>query len=127
MYCITYQYYFSHWSKQFIMLYKHALKVKIGDVWSYDKAVVSIGLGLITGIIFWQIGTETSRRAIGEVVGLLFYAMTVWIFNPLYPAIINSQLELIGIDKDVSSGKILYLTKNEYSYTFNSYFIFSLY
>ena len=51
------------------------------------RIVEVCGLAILTGIVFWQVGEDTSNRALGESVSLLFFSTTLWTFTRMYPSI----------------------------------------
>jgi iron transport multicopper oxidase len=57
------------------------------DAINMMRVVEVIGLALITGVVFWHVGEETSNRGLRESVSLLFFSMTLWTFTRMYPSI----------------------------------------
>ncbi|EGD74168.1 hypothetical protein PTSG_06175 [Salpingoeca rosetta] len=66
------------------------------------KAVVAIGLGLVTGILWFGVGVEEDRRSFGETVSLLFAAMITWIIAFVYPAAAGVKSQYLLLRQDVS-------------------------
>lgn len=51
-----------------------------------------IWLGLITGFIFSEVGSITSNAGIRQSISLLFFSLTLWTFNRMYPATLSFNL-----------------------------------
>eukprot|EP00586_Coscinodiscus_wailesii_P014596 CAMPEP_0172493336 /NCGR_PEP_ID=MMETSP1066-20121228/24733_1 /TAXON_ID=671091 /ORGANISM="Coscinodiscus wailesii, Strain CCMP2513" /LENGTH=1154 /DNA_ID=CAMNT_0013263443 /DNA_START=206 /DNA_END=3670 /DNA_ORIENTATION=- len=45
------------------------------------------GLGLLTGFVFHEVGSDNSNRGLRESISLLFFSMTLWTFTRMYPAV----------------------------------------
>lgn len=45
------------------------------------------GLAVLTGVVFWQVGEDTTNRGFRESISLLFFSTTLWTFTRMYPAI----------------------------------------
>lgn len=46
-----------------------------------------VGLALLTGSVFYQVGEDTTYRGLRESISLLFYSVTLWTFTRMYPSI----------------------------------------
>ena len=51
------------------------------------RLVEVTGLSLLTGLIFFNVINDANATDIGESISLLFFSMTLWTFNRMYPAI----------------------------------------
>ncbi len=89
---------------QLRVLTLYAIKERAASIFDIYSAVLAVGLGTITGLVWFQVGLNDTRRGVQEVLSLLFYAMTVWVFNPLYPAIIVMGRNYITLKRERSRG-----------------------
>lgn len=65
------------------------------DAINVMRVVEVSGLAVLTGVVFWQVGEDTSNRGLRESVSLLFFSTTLWTFTRMYPAI-PAHFEWVG-------------------------------
>jgi hypothetical protein len=44
-------------------------------------------LGLLVGLLFYDVGNKQSGESLGQKTGLLFFSVTLWTFTRMYPAV----------------------------------------
>ena len=44
-------------------------------------------LGLLVGLLFYDVGNKESGESLGQKTGLLFFSVTLWTFTRMYPAV----------------------------------------
>jgi FtsP/CotA-like multicopper oxidase with cupredoxin domain len=75
--------FFSTFEREFMLEWHQCYKEAI----NYMRVVEVSGLAILTGIVFWKVGEDTSNRGLRESVSLLFFSTTLWTFTRMYPAI----------------------------------------
>ena len=73
--------------------------------------IKSAGLGLISGLIWFQIGE--GEKYVDDRAGFIFFAMTFWVFDSMFTAMMTFPPERAIIFKERSSG----------SYRLSAYFL----
>jgi FtsP/CotA-like multicopper oxidase with cupredoxin domain len=63
------------------------------------------GLAILSGVVFWQVGEDTSNRGLRESVSLLFFSVTLWTFTRMYPAIPAHFEWVMRMKKRISAPK----------------------
>ena len=56
---------------------------------SMVRLVEVIGLALITGALFYNVGEKNSNRNLRETFSLLFFSTTLWTFTRMYPSVVE--------------------------------------
>jgi hypothetical protein len=64
------------------------------DIINRMRFVEVCGLALITGIVFFEVGNNTTNRGLRELISLLFFSVTLWTFTRMYPAIPSHHIWL---------------------------------
>jgi hypothetical protein len=64
------------------------------DIINRMRLVEVCGLALITGIVFFEVGNNTTNRGLRELISLLFFSVTLWTFTRMYPAISSHHIWL---------------------------------
>jgi len=64
------------------------------------RVIEVVGLAVLTGVAFYSVGSNTTNRGFRESISLLFFSMTLWTFNRMYPAVMsyNSWRQTVILD-----------------------------
>jgi len=89
---------------QTLILLENYFMSEFRHIFNVDEMIKTIGLGLISGILWFRIGSDNTDRGLRYQIGFLFYMITLWTFTPLYPAIAEMWKRKRVVAKDVTAG-----------------------
>lgn len=76
----------SHWKQIKELLSEDWEQIRPSSI-NILRLVEVLGLSLLTGLIFFDVINDVNGTGLGESISLLFFSMTLWTFNRMYPAI----------------------------------------
>ncbi|KAL7557298.1 hypothetical protein ACA910_016258 [Epithemia clementina (nom. ined.)] len=103
--------YNSTWFAQYRVLTHRALKNSRSAILTPLNVIKSLGLGLATGMIFWQ--SDYTEQNVEDIRSYFFFTMTFWVFDAMFTALAAFPEERVVIMKERSSG----------SYHLSAYFL----
>ncbi|VEU38467.1 unnamed protein product [Pseudo-nitzschia multistriata] len=65
------------------------------------RVVEVVGLALLTGALFYDIGNDTTATGFVKVNSLLFFSVTLWTFTRMYTSVGSTYLWYIAVEDDV--------------------------
>ncbi|GMH51129.1 hypothetical protein TL16_g00945 [Triparma laevis f. inornata] len=105
----------SKWASSYLtqlkVLTHRAMRNSRSAIFTWLNFVKSAGLGLISGLIWFQLGEGESF--VEDRAGFIFFAMTFWVFDSMFTAMMTFPPERAIIFKERSSG----------SYRLSAYFL----
>ena len=78
----------SFWAQLKAVLYLHWAEYRIKTI-NVLRVVEVLGLGLLAGFLFQDVGKNSTAIGLGEKTSLLFFSTTLWCQTRMYPAISN--------------------------------------
>lgn len=90
------------WFTQYYMLSWRSFKQTKGNLLQGYAIIQTVIVTLVVGVIYWQI--EQNMKTIRDVMGLLFFSVSYWTFNPAFEAISTYPAEKGVIAKERGAG-----------------------
>ena len=103
--------YNSSWFTQYRILTHRALKNSRSAILTPLNVIKSLGLGLVSGMIYWQ--ADYTEANVSDIRSYFFFTMTFWVFDAMFTALVAFPEERTVIMKERSSG----------SYHLSAYFL----
>mmetsp|Transcript_29499 Transcript_29499/g.38013 ORF Transcript_29499/g.38013 Transcript_29499/m.38013 type:complete len:549 (-) Transcript_29499:685-2331(-) len=103
--------YESSYLTQMTVLTHRSLKNKRSALFTKMNFLKSVGLGVISGCCWWQM--DDSEALVQDRAGFAFFAMTYWIFDSMFEAMMAFPAERLIMEKERNSG----------SYHLSAYFL----
>mmetsp|Transcript_3840 Transcript_3840/g.7273 ORF Transcript_3840/g.7273 Transcript_3840/m.7273 type:complete len:650 (+) Transcript_3840:44-1993(+) len=100
----------SYWTQLKVLTHR-GMRNSRSAIFTKLNFIKSAGLGLISGLIWFQIGE--GEKFVDDRAGFIFFAMTFWVFDSMFTAMMTFPPERAIIFKERSSG----------SYRLSAYFL----
>lgn len=103
--------YNTNWLSQYLVLTHRSMKNSRSAIFTPLNFIKSAALGLVTGLLYFQLGNTES--SVPDTSSFLFFAMTYWVFDSMFNALMAFPTERDVILKERASG----------SYRLSAYFL----
>jgi len=77
--------------KQVWVLFQYELRRGLADSITVFKCVETFGIGVATGLVWFQKGSQDTQTSLGESIGLLFFSTALWSIPPIFQALHATQ------------------------------------